>query len=70
MYVLEDNEQEAILGKRNSYSKADPEATFMRIKDDHTTSILYLIGKTLLKNTLFDTLYFLLHKKSCSGAAF
>ena len=29
------NEQEAILGKRNSYSKTDPDATFMRMKDDY-----------------------------------
>ena len=28
-------EQEAILGKRNSYSKTDPDATFMRMKEDH-----------------------------------
>ncbi len=28
-------EQEAILGERNSYSKTDPDATFMRMKDDH-----------------------------------
>src|SRR5699024_3634548 len=27
--------QEEILGDRNSYSKTDPEATFMRMKDDH-----------------------------------
>jgi transposase len=27
--------QEEILGERNSYSKTDPEATFMRMKDDH-----------------------------------
>lgn len=27
--------QEQILGKRNSYSKTDPDATFMRMKDDH-----------------------------------
>lgn len=27
--------QEAILGKRNSFSKTDPDATFMRMKDDH-----------------------------------
>ena len=27
--------QEAILGERNSYSKTDPDATFMRMKDDH-----------------------------------
>jgi hypothetical protein len=29
------DEQEKILGGRNSYSKTDPEATFMRMKDDH-----------------------------------
>lgn len=28
-------QQEEILGKRNSYSKTDPDATFMRMKDDH-----------------------------------
>ena len=28
-------EQENILGDRNSYSKTDPDATFMRMKDDH-----------------------------------
>lgn len=28
-------EQEAILGDRNSYSKTDPDATFMRLKEDH-----------------------------------
>ena len=28
-------EQEQILGDRNSYSKTDPDATFMRMKDDH-----------------------------------
>lgn len=27
--------QEAILGARNSYAKTDPDATFMRMKDDH-----------------------------------
>ena len=27
--------QERILGERNSYSKTDPDATFMRMKDDH-----------------------------------
>lgn len=29
------NKQESILGKRGSYSKTDPDATFMRMKDDH-----------------------------------
>src|SRR5690554_5156715 len=28
-------EQEKILGERSSYSKTDPDATFMRMKDDH-----------------------------------
>ena len=28
-------QQEAILGERNSYSKTDPDATFMRMKEDH-----------------------------------
>jgi transposase len=28
-------EQEAILGERNSYSKTDPDATFIRMKEDH-----------------------------------
>lgn len=28
-------QQEAILGNRNSYSKTDPDATFMRMKEDH-----------------------------------
>lgn len=29
------NQQEKILGKRNSYSKTDTDATFMRMKEDH-----------------------------------
>lgn len=29
------NDQEQTLGERNSYSKTDPDATFMRMKDDH-----------------------------------
>jgi transposase len=29
------NEQEQILGQRASYSKTDPDATFMRMKEDH-----------------------------------
>jgi transposase len=28
-------EQQAILGERNSFSKTDPDATFMRMKEDH-----------------------------------
>ena len=29
------DQQEKILGQRNSYSKTDPDATFMRMKEDH-----------------------------------
>jgi transposase len=29
------DEQQAVLGKRNSFSKTDPDATFMRMKEDH-----------------------------------
>jgi hypothetical protein len=28
-------QQEAVLGEPNSYSKTDPDATFMRMKEDH-----------------------------------
>lgn len=28
-------DQETVLGERNSYSKTDTEATFMRMKEDH-----------------------------------
>jgi len=33
--VKEYNEKEQILGERNSYSKTDPDATFMRMKEDY-----------------------------------
>ena len=33
--VEEYSEKEALLGQRNSYSKTDPDATFMRMKEDH-----------------------------------
>lgn len=33
--VAEYEQKEAVLGQRNSYSKTDPDATFMRMKDDH-----------------------------------
>lgn len=33
--IEEYQEKEAILGQRNSYSKTDPDATFMRMKEDH-----------------------------------
>jgi len=33
--IVRYEQQEAILGERNSYSKTDTDATFMRMKDDH-----------------------------------
>ena len=33
--MAEYEEKEAVLGKRNSYSKTDTDATFMRMKEDH-----------------------------------
>ena len=33
--ILKYEQQEAILKERNSYSKTDPDATFMRMKEDH-----------------------------------
>lgn len=40
--LMEYERQEAILGQRSSYAKTDPDATFMRTKDDH-------LGKGQLK---------------------
>lgn len=33
--IAEYERKEAVLGERSSYSKTDPDATFMRMKDDH-----------------------------------
>lgn len=33
--IAQYEQQEALLGQRNSYSKTDPDATFMRMKEDH-----------------------------------
>ena len=55
------DQQEKILGNRNSYSKTDPDATFMRMKEDHmlngqlkpgynwqiSTENQYILGYTL-----------------------
>jgi transposase len=55
------DQQEKTLGKRNSYSKTDPDATFMRMKEDHmrnsqlkpgynwqiTTQNQYILGYTI-----------------------
>jgi len=57
--------QEAILGERNSYSKTDPDATFMRMKEDHmkngqlkpaynvqiSTSNQFIVNYTIHANT-------------------
>ena len=32
---IEYEEKKEVLGERNSYSKTDTDATFMRMKDDH-----------------------------------
>ena len=58
-------EKEAVLGSRNSYSKTDPQATFMRMKDDHmgngqlkaaynwqiSTSDQFIVNYSLHQNT-------------------
>lgn len=70
-------EKERILGKRNSYSKTDPDATFMRMKEDHmqngqlkpaynwqiSTSDQYVVNYTLHQNPT-DTLTLKPHLKS------
>lgn len=62
-------EQESILKERNSYSKTDPDATFMRMKDDHmqngqlkpgynlqaSTNNQYLTNYTLAQTTADTT---------------
>ncbi len=58
-------QQEKILGRRNSYSKTDPDATFMRMKEDHmlngqlkpgynwqiSTQNQYILGYTMHQST-------------------
>lgn len=67
-------QQEAILGERNSYSKTDEDATFMRMKEDHmkngqlkpgyntqiSTSNQYIVNYTLHPNPT-DTTTLALH---------
>lgn len=72
---LDDYEKkEATLGKRNSFSKTDPDATFMRMKEDHmlngqlkagynlqmSTSDQFIINYSLHQNPT-DTLTFIPH---------
>jgi transposase len=63
--IVRYEEQEAILGERNSYSKTDPDATFMRLKEDHmrngqlkpaynvqiSTSNQFIVNYTIHSNT-------------------
>ncbi|REC79485.1 IS1182 family transposase [Chryseobacterium elymi] len=62
--IAQYEEQEATLGDRNSYSKTDPDATFMRMKEDHmkngqlrpgyniqiSTSNQYIVNYTIHSN--------------------
>lgn len=64
------NRQQALIGQRNSMSKIDPDATFMRMKDDHmqngqlkpgynfmaSTNNQYLVNYTLGQTTADTTL--------------
>ena len=77
---LDDYEKkEAILGKRNSFLKTDPDATFMRMKEDHmlngqlkpgynlqiSTSDQFIINYRLHQNPN-DTLTFNPHHEQCN----
>jgi transposase len=57
-------QQERILAGRNSYSKTDPDATMMRLKDErlaaaynlqHSTSNQYIVNYTVAQNTVDNT---------------
>jgi transposase len=57
--LIKYEQQEAVLGERNSYSKTDPDATMLRMKDDrllpgynvqHTTSNQYIVNYTIAQN--------------------
>ena len=72
--MVEYEQKEKILGKRNSYSKTDKDATFMRMKDDHmqngqlkagynwqiSTSKQYIVNYSIHQNPT-DTLTFKPH---------
>ncbi len=72
--MVEYAQKEEILGKRNSYSKTDKDATFMRMKDDHmqngqlkagynwqiSTSKQYIVNYSIHQNPT-DTLTFKPH---------
>lgn len=57
--LIKYEEQEAVLGERNSYSQTDPDATMLRMKDErllpaynvqHTTSKQYIVNYTIAQN--------------------
>jgi transposase len=57
--LIKYEEQEAVLGERNSYSQTDHDATMLRMKDDrllpaynvqHTTSNQYIVNYTIAQN--------------------
>lgn len=78
--LAEYEEKEAILGKRNSFSKTDPDATFMRMKEDHmlngqlkpaynwqvSTSDQFIVNYSLHQNPT-DTLTLKPHLKHYEG---
>ena len=57
--LIKYEEQEAVLGERNSYSQTDPDATMLRMKDErllpgynvqHTTCNQYIVNYTIAPN--------------------
>ena len=64
-------EKEAILGHRNSYSKTDPDATFMRMKDDHMQNGQLKAGYNLQISTNKQfILHYTLHQKPSDSTTF
>ena len=57
---------EKILGNRNSFSKTDPDATFMRMKEDHMMNGQLkggIIFRSGLKISLFSTMIFIRNRQ-------
>lgn len=58
-------EKERLLGARNSYSKTDPDATFMRMKEDHMQNSQLKAGYNLQLSTSNQCIvHFSLHQQS------
>jgi hypothetical protein len=63
--LIEYAEKERLLGERNSYSKTDPEATFMRMKEDHMKNGQLKAGYHIQLSTQKQfILHFSLHQSS------